>query len=98
MRDTEIPLCIDLDGTLVRTDTLYESALAAVKADWLFALQLPLLLARGRAALKAGIAARGILDPALLPYNEALLAHIKSEANAGRSIYLVTAANERIAH
>ena len=53
-----LPLCVDLDGTLVKTDVLFESAAAALKAQPLLAFALPFWLLRGRAALKSELARR----------------------------------------
>ncbi len=90
-----LPLCVDLDGTLVRTDTLVEGLLSLVGG-----LRLGALLgafAGGRAALKARVAAAAPTDPALLPYNEALLDYLRAQRAAGRRIVLATAANEAVA-
>ncbi len=93
---SEPPLCVDLDGTLVRTDTLVESLLELVRANPLWVLVLPLWLARGRAHLKQQIAARVRLDPTTLPYHPDLLAYLKSERAAGRKLVLVSAADEGV--
>ena len=41
MDETSVALCIDLDGTLVRSDLLVESALSAIKAQPLAAIGAP---------------------------------------------------------
>jgi hypothetical protein len=53
------PLCVDLDGTLVESDTLLENVLRLVKLRPLQALRMPIWLWRGRAHLKREVAARG---------------------------------------
>lgn len=73
-----IPLCVDLDGTLLRSDLLYESLLALLAKSPLVALLLPFWLLRGKAHLKRQIASRVQLDPALLPYDERVLAHLRT--------------------
>src|SRR5206468_9140747 len=78
LRD-EPPLVVDLDGCLVRSDLLIESALALVRRNPAFALSLPLWLLRGKASLKREIAARVDVDVASLPYADDLLLHLKSE-------------------
>ncbi|HML09656.1 MAG TPA: UbiA family prenyltransferase [Stellaceae bacterium] len=90
------PLVVDLDGSLVRTDTLVECFVAA--------LSHPLKLARalfelrgGRPALKAALADIAALDPALLPYNRELLAFLREEQKRGRPLILATAADRRVA-
>lgn len=91
------PLCVDLDGTLIKSDVLLESLLLLLKKNPLYLLLLPLWLWRGKAALKAQIAARVSLDPATLPYHRDFVDWLRSEHAAGRSLWLCTAANERLA-
>lgn len=91
-----VPLCVDLDGTLVRTDCLVETLLAAAR-DPATLLRIPGWLARGRAALKAELAARAELDVELLPYNTELLEYLREQRALGRWIVLATAADKRIA-
>jgi 4-hydroxybenzoate polyprenyltransferase/phosphoserine phosphatase len=88
---------VDLDGTLVRTDMLFETLVAALRRNPLVALALPFWLARGRAHLKRQLALRGALDPATLPYDEAVLEFLRREHAAGRRLVLATASDEHIA-
>ncbi|MBM3485659.1 MAG: UbiA family prenyltransferase [Alphaproteobacteria bacterium] len=90
-------LCVDLDGTLVRTDVGVESILALLKRNPLHALALPVWFARGKASLKHEVARRAEIDAASLPYNEALVEHLRAEKAAGRRLVLATATNERYA-
>lgn len=90
-----LPLCVDLDGTLVRTDTLIESLCELAPTPAVFALA-PALL-RGKAALKQELAARVQVDPRLLPYNEPLLAWLRQQKAAGRLLVLATATNRSVA-
>ncbi|MEP7242651.1 MAG: UbiA family prenyltransferase [Gammaproteobacteria bacterium] len=96
--DLTPPLCVDLDGTLIRSDLLLESMLALIRRNPLYVFLIPLWLFRGRAVLKAEIAARAPLNPAALPYNLEFIQWLKSERAAGRSLWLCTAANERLAN
>jgi 4-hydroxybenzoate polyprenyltransferase len=92
------PLCVDLDGTLMRSDLLLESFLLLVKRNPLYLfLAFGWLLRGGKARLKAEIAARVTLNPAALPYNTELLAWLQCERAAGREVWLCTAANELLA-
>src|SRR5712691_2082098 len=89
-------LVVDLDGTLVRTDTLIESLLAALTRP------VPLLrafaaLRHGKARFKQKVAEISKFDPVLLPYNEDLLAFLREEQNSGRALILATATDRRIA-
>jgi 4-hydroxybenzoate polyprenyltransferase/phosphoserine phosphatase len=91
------PLCVDLDGTLTRTDTLWESFALFLREQPLQAWRVPLWLLRGRAALKQELAQRTLLDPATLPWNEDFLAWLEEQRKQGRSIRLATAADRSIA-
>ena len=90
-------LCVDLDGTLIRGDLLLESLMLLLKRNPLYLFLVPLWLTRGKAALKAQIAARVELDPEALPYNKEFLDWLRTEREQGRSIWLCTAASERLA-
>jgi 4-hydroxybenzoate polyprenyltransferase/phosphoserine phosphatase len=91
------PLIVDLDGTLIHTDMLHESALRATRERPFDVLRMPLWLMRGKAVLKDRLASRSSFDAALLPYNDELLAWLKEERAAGRRIVLCTAADRAIA-
>lgn len=91
-----VPLCIDLDGTLIRSDTLVESLLELLRREPWAVLAIPLWLAAGKANLKARIAERTSIDAELLPYREELVAWAR-EQSALRPVVLVTAAHRKIA-
>lgn len=94
---SNLPLCVDMDGTLIRTDSLVESFFSMVaRAPWL-AFVVPLWLLQGKAHLKRKIASESRLNPAALPYNTTLLDFLRSEKSAGRKLVLATAADESIA-
>jgi 4-hydroxybenzoate polyprenyltransferase len=90
-----VPLCVDLDGTLVRSDTLIEGLLSVLGGPGI--LHLPELFASNRAAFKSKVAQLGPINPALLPYNEDVLAYLRAQKAAGRRLVLVTAADTLIA-
>lgn len=92
-----LPMVVDLDGTLVHTDTLVESALSAFRADRYLPFRLLPWLLRGRAHLKARIAARAGLDVRALPYNAELIEYLEKERDSGRALHLATAAHRSIA-
>jgi 4-hydroxybenzoate polyprenyltransferase/phosphoserine phosphatase len=91
------PLCVDLDGTLVETDTLWESLLRLLRERPLDVLLLPFWVARGKAALKRTIAERVRLDPSTLPYREDLVAFLREERHAQRTLVLATASDILVA-
>jgi len=90
-------LCVDLDGTLIRGNVLWECLLALLKTRPSALLRIPFWLLSGRAALKRQLAARGHLDPARLPYRQQVVDFLRQEKAAGRRIALVTAADRELA-
>ena len=96
-RSTPLPICIDLDGTLIRSDLLYESLLRLLKRNPFYLLLLPFWLAGGKAHLKQQIARRVELDPALLPYREALLTLLEEKRAQGHRLVLATACDQQLA-
>jgi 4-hydroxybenzoate polyprenyltransferase len=92
------PLVVDLDGTLVCTDTLHESALRLLRDHPLDTLLLPLWAWRGKAVLKARIADRVSLDVASLPYQLDFLAWLHEQKKQNRSLILCTASDQSTAN
>ena len=86
-------LCVDLDGTLVKSDTLIDSTLALARHHPAALLQIPGWLVQGKAALKQHIAATVQLDVSHLPFNRELLQFLEQQRSTGRAIYLATAAD-----
>jgi 4-hydroxybenzoate polyprenyltransferase len=91
------PLCVDLDGTLVKSDTLMDSLMVLARTQPMAVLRLPLWLMGGRARLKAEVGARIALDVRHLPYNRALVEYLESERGDGRTLYLTTGADQALA-
>ncbi len=86
-----LPLVLDLDHTLLRTDLLVEKALVYLKANPFRIVTLLRWLAKGRAHLKRQLAQVIPLDRDSLPVNEELVAYAEAEHAAGRRIALATA-------
>ena len=91
------PLCVDLDGTLVKSDTLQDSLLALFRSHPSKALALPMLVFRGKAAFKRYVTDAVEIDVLHLPYNRLLLQYLRDERARGRTIYLATGADEHLA-
>ena len=89
--------CVDLDGTLLLSDSLFESALLLLRQNPLMIFMLLFWVLRGRAYVKAEIAKRVELESDSLPYNPAVIDWIEQQKSAGHPIYLVTAANQQVA-
>ncbi len=92
-----LPLCVDLDGTLILGDSLHE-ALAVSLRDVPALAKATLQLSRGKAPFKRAVYAIADMDVTCLPYNEAFLAYLRQVRANGRELHLVTAADARIAH
>jgi 4-hydroxybenzoate polyprenyltransferase/phosphoglycolate phosphatase-like HAD superfamily hydrolase len=92
-----LPICVDLDGTLVRTDTLVEGVLAMLSnpASW---RHLPELLTPNKAVFKQTVAQHAALQVELLPYNAELISWLEDCRAAGHPILLATAADAGVAH
>ena len=96
-RIEERVLCVDLDGTLIRSDLLWESLLSAIRTDPMVLAALPWWLIRGRACLKRELAAVSNIDFTTLPYREEVLSLVRRERNSGRRIVLATASEMHLA-
>lgn len=94
---TQTPLAVDLDGTLILTDTLHESAVRALRARPLSVFQIPFWLAQGKAVLKQRLSGLTDFDASSLPYNEPLLEWLRAQQAQGRQLILCTAAHTSMA-
>jgi 4-hydroxybenzoate polyprenyltransferase len=88
---------VDLDGTLVKSDTLADSLLLLLRTHPLEALKVPRWIWEGKAALKAKVASIVSLDVGNLPYNRTLLSYLNEQRGMGREIYLTTGADRKVA-
>lgn len=97
-RGAALPLAVDMDGTLLRTDMLMEGLAHGLFRRPLATLAaLPLVL-HGRAQLKSRIGEISAgLDIATLPVNLELLARLRQERARGRELHLVTASDAQVA-
>ncbi len=91
------PLCVDLDGTLVRTDTLLECFLLLVKWNPIAAFRALVSLIHGKAHFKKEICGARLLKAEALPYHREFLDYLRREAASGRRLLLVTAADSIVA-
>ena len=98
MDDCRDPLVADLDGTLIKTDTLWEQIIwILLRQPWKIFIIVRWIV-KGRAYLKFQMAQISELDPAKLPYNDEFLRYLKAEYASGRKIVLATAATMKVAH
>jgi len=94
--NAQLPLCVDLDGTLTPSDTLVEGLLGTLGRPAMFGAARA-LVTNGRTGLKRFTATAAPLDASLLPYCEPLLSYIKAQRGSGRRVVLVTAADISVA-
>jgi len=93
----QLPLCVDLDGTLVRSDVLLESSIALLRARPIYIFAMMSWLPLGRARFKDLIAQHVELDVSNLPYRKELVAYLTEERAGGRTVVLTTASSEKFA-
>ena len=91
------PFVVDLDGTLLRSDMLVESAFAFLRHNPFRALAPLSWLSAGKANLKAKLAAEVQLNVTSLPYDQQVIAFLEQEKGAGRTIVLATASHQDFA-
>jgi len=89
-------LVVDLDGTLIRGDTLWESAAKLARQSPLRLIAALAALARGRAAFKKALAERVELSMSELRLNEDVVGFVKENARS-RPVVLATAADQQLA-
>lgn len=94
---TAWPLVVDMDGTFLKVDTLYESFAAAIFSRPVQAIAALRKIPAGIAAFKSTLAGIAVPEAETLPVREDLLDYIREEHAAGRRVHLATAADERIA-
>ncbi len=90
------PLYVDLDGTLLRGDSLHEACLSLVGRPSAWPVAVRGLLA-GKAAFKQAVSARAALRAESLPYRQDFLAWLREQRSAGRRLILATGADHAIA-
>lgn len=95
MARTEPALVIDMDGTLVRSDTLHEALLGLVATRPAAAPKVLRALRQGKAAFKQAIADHALSEAASLPLDETVLDLVRAARAEGRRVALVSASDHR---
>lgn len=90
-------IAVDLDGTLISSDSLYELACGLSRQRPWLVLLMPLWLLHGKAWFKARLAQSATLDVTLLPYNAALLQWLSEQRLKGKKLVLCTASDYVVA-
>jgi hypothetical protein len=88
---------VDLDGTLVKSDTLLDTVLVVARQRPGDLLKIPGWIAEGKASLKRHLTTAVQLDVEYLPYNRPLVEYLRQQHGEGRAIYLATAADKVLA-
>lgn len=95
--ERQIPLCVDLDGTLIKVDSILESAILVIKKRPLVLFFILFWILRGKNYFKSRITSIAIPDVSLFPYNDTIVEKIKEARVQGRRTVLSTATTENIA-
>lgn len=92
----QVPLVVDLDGTLIKTDLLWESLARRLRQNPFALFAVLFWWTRGRAFLKRKLGRRVQINPAELPVSEKFLAWLREQRKAGRKLILATASDSEI--
>lgn len=90
-------MVLDVDGVVLATDLLHESALAFLKNNPFGVFLLIYWLFAGKAVLKRRLAEHTEIDIDRLPLNEPVVADARAAHERGRMVVLATAADESLA-
>ncbi len=90
--DFEKPLLLDLDGSLLKTDSLLELIISAVKVNLVNIFFLPIWIMKGKCFLKKTLYDRSNLEVASLPFNSEVIKYAKEQHQLGRRVILCTGA------
>ncbi len=99
-QDTEadrVPIVVDLDDTLLRTDSFIESVFVLARTKRMILFKLPLWWITGIAHCKRRLAAAVIPEVHLLPYHTSFLVFLREQKALGRPLILAAAADEGVA-
>lgn len=94
---THIPLVVDLDGALLRSDLTLEIGISFVRHQPLSLLKPFAWLLQGRAAMKSGLASGAGLDVTVLPYEPQTIEQLHEARAQGRETMLVTSSHQILA-
>lgn len=93
-----VPLCVDLDGSLILTDTLYESVAKLIKKNWLLGFLLPFWFWKGKAYMKQKLSEQVDLAVDRLPLHHEFYQWLQDEKAKGRQLLLVTGTHQKYAY
>ncbi len=90
--DKDIPLVVDLDGSLLKTDLLFESFWNGLSRHPAGTIRSALRHLGHKPSLKVALTGGGRVDISLLPVNAEVLSLCRDAAEAGRAVYIATGA------
>jgi len=90
-------LSVDLDGTLIKTDMLFETFWSSFSNDLLIPLKTLFAIFNGKAYLKEMLFNKSTIDVKTLPYNQEVIRYIYSHRSIGGKVALVTATTQKLA-
>ncbi len=95
--DDKVVLVVDLDGTLLKSDMLFESFWSTFGRDWRCVGRSLVALGHGKASLKDYLSVASKVDVTTLPYDDDVIAYIRAYRQQGGRTSLVTASNQKLA-
>ena len=95
--ESKVPLVVDLDGTLVRTDFMFESVVRVLQQSPRLLLASLARLWQGKAQFKEFVASDFEFEPASLPFRQEVLSLIEHQRASGGEVVLATASTGIIA-
>lgn len=95
--DTSVPLCVDLDGTLVAVDTLHHTLKGMLLGKPWLLFPAAMALPKGRSGFKHRVSQLFDIDPTTLPYRQRVIDYIRKARQSGQRTVLATAATMHIA-
>lgn len=90
-------LCVDLDGTLILSDALFETAVAVLRKNPLRALLFPFWLLGGKARFKRRLSSMCGADDLEFPFSEDVVSYVRGRVQSGAKAYLATASDSLVA-
>jgi phosphoserine phosphatase len=90
------PLCVDMDGTLLEIDTMEDLIVSFLRSHFWQCWKFGFWILRGRAHFKRRLAEEAVLRVASLPAHPEFVHFLEGQHGRGRTLVLVSAADERI--
>jgi len=90
-QEKNIPLVVDMDGTFIKKDLLFEGFKSIVKKNFLYIFLCCIWILKGKVYLKKKLLKKIHIEPAKMLVNKEVLHFIIQEKKEGRKIILATA-------